>query len=172
MGLLQFLLPTSPSLLLLLPDRLRLLGHLLQENPGQPSLFPLHLVLHWRTPLHQDSGRDEPYNVHPEMLSHAAKQLQTLQLSNLKDRVSAVKARTLWETTLESHTETASVRALGLYSLGIRAALSGKAMQLCTEAAHLCCNTQQGFPGTNSSCGLNLELCSNLGLGELLRPWT
>lgn len=131
MGLLQFLLPTSPILLLLLPDRLRLLGHLLQENPGQPSLFPLHLVLHWRTLCTRTVVEVSPTVC--TLLSLAAQLLHRLQLSNLKDHVSAVKVRTLWETPLESHAETASIRALRLYSLGIRAALSGKAMQLCTK---------------------------------------
>lgn len=88
------------------------------------------------------------------MLSRMAKWLQTPQSNNLERHVPAIKVRILWETTFDTHIETASIRALGLYYFSIKAAMSGRATQLRAETS--CLRTpkpSRGFPAANSSYG-------------------
>jgi len=92
-----------------------------------------------------------------------AKWLQTPQSSNLECHVSSIKERTLWETTFDIPIETASIRALGLYSFGIKAATSGRATQLCAKTSHHHTpKPSRGFPGASSSYGQHGCVLSHL----------
>ena len=101
------------------------------------------------------AGRDTALQCMPRnTLSHTAKRLQTPQSSNLECHVSAIKVRTLWETTFDIHIETASIRALRLYFFGTKTTTSGRATQLCAETSRFCTpKPSRGFPGANSSHG-------------------
>lgn len=108
--------------------------------------------------MHQGTGRvaaDTALQRTPRnTLSHMAEWLQTPQSNNLERHVPAIKVRILWETTFDTHIETASIRALRLYFFSIKAATSGRATQLCPETS--CLHTpkpSRGFPAAHSSYG-------------------